>query len=150
MTDNEEVTELSERLDMTVDLSIDHAISTLAGGERLQPFASYEAGGEVTRAFFLGVGHPDPVLEAREWVADVGDLAYVVIVYPGELTYTGDRRRQAILAEAWEPGMPETVVVAQEYERLPEADPELGEPAARALGMQLEVGKSAPLQLPVR
>jgi hypothetical protein len=133
---------------MSVDLSIEYAISMLAGGERLQPFASYEAAGEVTRAFFLGVGHPDPVVEARQWVAEVDDLAYAVIVYAGEITYTGDRRQVAVLAEAWEPGMPEALVVAQEYERLPATGPELGEPAARAAGMQLELGKSAPLQEP--
>jgi hypothetical protein len=148
VTGDGELTELSERLDLAVDLSIDHAISTLAGGERLQPFASYEAAGEVTRAFFLGVGHEDPVVEARQWVAEVDELAYAVIVYPGELTYTGDRRQPVILAEAWEPRMEETVVVAQEYERLTPADPELGEPAVRTLGIQLEVGRSAPLQLP--
>jgi hypothetical protein len=148
VTDDEAMTELSDRLDMTVDLSFEYAISTLAAGERLQPFASYEVAGEVTRAFFLGIADPDPVVEARQWVAGVDDLAYAVVVYPGELTYVGDRRQPAVLAEAWEPGMAETLVVAQEYERLPDADPELGEPAARAVGMQLEVGKAAPLRLP--
>jgi hypothetical protein len=141
---DDNTTELSPQLDLAVDLSIEYAVSTLAGGERLQPFASYEAAGEVTRAFFLGVGHPDPVQEARLWIAEVENLTFAAIVYPGELTNTAGRR-PVILAESWEPGMENTLVVAQEYERLEDSDAELGRPSLRAMGMQLEVGTAPPL-----
>ncbi len=140
------MTELSERLDLSVDISLEYALATLAGGERLQPFASYEAAGEVTRAIFLGIGHPDPVEEARIWVAEIADLTYVVIVYPGEITSTDGRRQSAVLAEAWEPAMSETLVVAQPFEATPDGDPDLGTPAVLALGGQLELGTSPPLQ----
>ncbi len=142
---DDNTTELSPQLDLAVDLSIEYAVSTLAGGERLQPFASYEAAGEVTRAFFLGVGHPDPVQEARLRIAEVENLTYAAIVDPGELTDTAGGRRPVILAEAWEPGMENTLVVAQEYERLEDGDAELGRPSVRAMGMQLEVGTAPPL-----
>jgi hypothetical protein len=75
VTANEDLSPISDQLDLAIDLAIEYAISTLAAGERLQPAASYEAAGEVTRTFFLGIGNPDPLVEAREWVAAVDDLS---------------------------------------------------------------------------
>jgi hypothetical protein len=145
MSDPEELTPISDRLDMVIDVAVDYAMSTLAAGERLQPAASYESNGEVTRAFFLGVGNPDPVVEAREWVAGLDHLAYVVITYPGEVHYRTAGAHKAVLAEAWETGMPRTVVIAKEYETLPDGKPEEGTPVARPTGDQLEVGTTSPL-----
>jgi hypothetical protein len=145
MSDTEDLTPISDRLDMVIDVAIDYAISTLAGGERLQPAASYESHGEVTRAFFMGVGHPDPVVEAREWVAGLDDLAYVVLTYAGEVHYRTTEPRKAILAEAWEAGMARTVVIAQEYEPVQGGDPEAGTPLLGPTGLQLEVGTTDPL-----
>jgi hypothetical protein len=142
---DEELYPISEQLDMAIDVAIDYAISTLAAGERLQPAASCEAAGEVIRAFFLGIGNPDPVLEAREWVAAVEDLSHVVLTYPGEVHYKTTGARKAVLAEAWERGMPATVVIAQEYDALPDGDPSEGSPLVRANGDQLEVGTTPPL-----
>ncbi len=107
--------------------------------------ASYEAAGEVTRPFFLGISNPDPVVEAREWVAAVDDLSYVVLTHPGEVHYKTTAARKAVLAEAWELGMPATVVIAQEYEPVPDGDPLEGSPLVRADGNQVEVGTTPPL-----
>jgi hypothetical protein len=128
---------------MVINVAIDYAVSTLAGGERLQPAASYEVGGEVARAFFLGVGNPDPVAEAREWVAGLDAPAYAVITYPGEVHYKVGPARQAVLAEAWEEGLELTVVIAQEYVPTEGSTPDSGEPAVRPVGDQLEVGTTA-------
>jgi hypothetical protein len=145
MSTDEELSPVSDRLDVAIDLAIEYAISTLAAGERLQPAASYEAAGEVTRAFFLGIGNPDPVVEAREWVAAVSDLSYVVVTYLGEVHYKTTEARKAVLAEAWELGMPATVVIAQEYEPVLGARSSEGSPLVRANGNQLEVGTTPPL-----
>jgi hypothetical protein len=145
MSKAEDLTPISDRLDMAIDLAIDYAVATLAAGERLQPAASYESAGEVARAFFLGLGNPDPVVEAREWVAALSDVAYAVISYPGEVHYKTSAARQAVLAEAWEAGMAKTVVIAQEYEVVEGGDPEQGVPMVRPTGNQLEVGTTVPL-----
>jgi len=141
MSDSDDLTPISDRLDMVIDVAVDYAMSTLAGGERLQPAASYESNGEVTRAFFMGVGHPDPVVEARAWVASLGHVAYAVLTYAGEVHYRTTGVRKAVLAEAWEAGMARAVVIAQEYE----AGAEDGAPLVRPVGLQLEVGTTAPL-----
>jgi hypothetical protein len=129
---------------MAIDGALAYAISTLAGGERLQPAASYMEGGEVTRAFFLGIANPDPVVEARQWLADLKDLQYVVLTYPGSVTYETGAVHKAVMAEAWERGMPRVVVIAQEYQQLPDGNADEGRPAVRAVGNELEVGTTEP------
>lgn len=94
-----DLTAISGHLDMVIDAAIEYAVSTLAAGERFQPAASYESGGEVSRAFFLGFGNPDPVVEAREWVAALDDPAHAVVTYPGEVHYRTAGARKAV-AEA--------------------------------------------------
>jgi hypothetical protein len=145
LTDEASLTPISDRLDMVIDVAIDYAISTLAGGEGLQPAASYEADGEVSRVFFLGLGHPDAVVEAREWVAAQAGVSYAVVTYPGEVHYKTTGTRQAVIAEAWEHGMAQTVVIAQEYEPVPGGGPETGVPLVRPAGNQLEIGVTGPL-----
>jgi hypothetical protein len=92
----------------------------------------------------MGIGDPDPVVEARAWVASLGHVAYAVLTYAGEVHYRTTGARKAVLAEAWEPGMARAVVIAREYEPVPGADSEAGAPLVRPIGLQLEVGTTAP------
>lgn len=142
---DEGLTPISDNLDRVLDVALDYAMSMLAGGERLQPAASYESQGEVSRAFFLGLGNPDPVIEAKEWVASLPQASYAVITYPGEVHYKNSSTHKAILAEAWEEGMPEAIVVAQEYQPVPDGDPEQGTPLFEPVGNQLELGHAKAL-----
>ena len=62
----------------------------------------------------------------------------MVLTYRGDVHYKTTAARKAVLAEAWERGIPATVVIAQEYEPVPDRDPSEGSPLVRADGNQLE------------
>jgi hypothetical protein len=95
--------------------ALDHAMeSVVASGGPLVPFAVITVGGETKLYRFPG-DMAEGQAKAREMVSGSG-ASMAAVAWDGFLTVDG-QRTDAVFAEAFEAGDPESILLAQRYER---------------------------------